>query len=373
MTGPLAEVAAVFLRLGCGAFGGPAAHVALMRREAVEKRRWLEPQAFTDLLGACNLLPGPSSTQLAMALGQRRAGRAGLLVAGLCFLTPAALLSAGLAWAYQRWGGLPQAQGVLAGSRPVVLAVVAQALASLAPTALRKPGQAAAALAALGALLLGWPPLVALLAGGLLLLAWTLRPPGGPLGGVVLGPLLPWAPAAGAPAPPPGLGALAAVCLKLGVVVFGSGYVLLAFLQSELVEQRHWLTPAQLFDAVAAGQLTPGPLFSTVAFIGFLLQGWAGAGVATLAIFLPSFLMVAALGALVPRLNGSPGARAFLDGVNAAAWAAMALLSLVLGRAALGPAWAWAVALAAFLALRRGWEPTLLMVLGALAGWALAA
>jgi chromate transporter len=363
--GALAEVAALFLRLGFSAFGGPGAHVALMQRECVQRRGWLDAHEFTDLLGACNLLPGPGSTQLAMALGQRRAGWPGLWVAGLCFLTPAAALSAGLAWSYLRWGSLPQAQGVLAGLKPVVLALLALALAKLVPAALRKPGQWLGALGAAVLLLGGQPPLAALLAGGLLVLAWRRQSARPALGGAALAP---WAQAAAAVSGAPSLAALSAVFLKLGVVIFGSGYVLLAFLQSELVEQRHWLSPAQLMDAVAAGQLTPGPLFSAAAFIGFLLRGWAGAGLATAAIFLPSFAMVAALGALVPRLARSPSARALLDGVNASAWTALALLCVTLGRAALGAPWAWALALAAFLALRRGWEPTLLMLAGALAG-----
>jgi chromate transporter len=297
MMGPLLEVAALFLRLGLSAFGGPAAHVALMQREAVERRGWISRQGFLDLYAACQLLPGPGSTQLAMALGRVRAGWRGLMVAG-------------------------------------------------------------------------WQPLAALALGGSLNVLWRQRQ------NLQAGLAVPAA-ALSAPAEPlamaaPGLAALGAVFLKLGGLVFGSGYVLVAFLRSELVDQRHWLSPAQLMDAVAAGQLTPGPLFSTAAFVGYLLRGPAGAAVATIAIFLPSFVMVAALGALQPRLQASPLARAFLGGVGAAAWAALAWVGFSLAGSALAAPWAWAVAAAAFVFLRRGWEPLWLMLLAAAAGWALA-
>jgi chromate transporter len=369
----LRDLAGFFLRLGCTAFGGPAAHVALMEREAVVRRRWLTREAFLDQLGATNLIPGPSSTQMAMGIGWRRAGGLGLVVGGCCFILPAALLTLALAWAYVRFGRLPQAQGALYGLKPVVLAVVVQALWNLGRTAFRTPTLLTFGLLALVAGMVGLHPLAVLLGTGFLAVGLALaRRPGTAAGTgwpLVLGSAL--GPAA---APAVGLASLFLLFLKLGAVLFGSGYVLLVFLQADLVDRFHWLTQAQLLDAVAAGQITPGPLFTTATFIGYLLKGVPGAVLATLGIFLPSFLMVAGLGLVVPRLRRSPAAARFLDGVNAAALALMAVVTWTLGRAALVDRWTVLLGLASVaLLVRYRLNATWLVLGGGLAGVALAA
>ncbi|HJU82696.1 MAG TPA: chromate transporter [Holophagaceae bacterium] len=344
----LREVAAFFLRLGLTAFGGPAAHVALMEDEAVRRRGWLSREAFLDRLGAINLLPGPNSTQMAMALGFERAGWRGLLLGGLCFILPAALMAAGCAWAYLRWGALPRAQGLLYGVRPVILAILAQALVSLGRTAVKDRTLALLGLAAALAYAAGLHELAVLGGAGLVMLALRGRPR--PMALV---------------AAPVGLAPLFLAFLKLGAVVFGSGYVLIAFLRADLVARWHWLTEAQLLDAVAVGQITPGPVFTTATFVGFLLRGPWGALLATLGIFLPSFLLVAAVGPLVPKLRKSPSASAVLDGVNVAALALMAVVGLQLAHAALVDRTTVALALAsAVLLLRFRVNPTWI-VLGA--------
>jgi chromate transporter len=318
----LGQVAGFFLRLGFTAFGGPAAHLALMESEAVRRRGWLSRQEFLDRLGAVSLLPGPSSTQMALALGQTQAGLAGLLLGGLCFILPAALMAGACAWAYQRWAALPQAEGLLYGVRPVIVALLGQAMWSLGKAAIRTRFHALLGLLAAAAFALGVHELAVLLGAGLLALAvargWNPRP-----SALAAAPLA------------PGLGAILLVFLKLGAVVFGSGYVLVAFLRADLVTRLHWLTERQLLDAVAVGQVTPGPVFTTATFVGYLLRGPAGAALATLGIFLPSFVMVASLRPLLPRLRRSPGAAALLDGVNVGALALMAVVGVQLGGAAL--------------------------------------
>ncbi|MGA7859583.1 MAG: chromate efflux transporter [Terracidiphilus sp.] len=357
---PFGEILGFFLRLGLTAFGGPAAHIALMEREAVERRRWLSRERFLDLVGACNLLPGPSSTQVAMALGYTRRGWLGLAAAGACFILPASIAVLALAWAYVRYGGLPQTQGLLYGVKPVMVAIVAQAVWRLGRLALRGWALALAGVACFAAVALGAPPFSVLVASGgiALLVAWSRAPKGMALG-------IAWLPAglgggAGAAAAAGagtagsiGLGSIVLVFLKLGVVVFGSGYVLLEFLRADLVDRLHWITNAQLLDAVTAGQVTPGPVFTTATFLGYLLHGWSGAGLATLAIFLPSFLMAGAVGALAGKIRGSKLAAACLDGVNAAAVALMADVALALGRATLIDGWTWALALVSALLLLR--------------------
>ena len=343
---PLGELALVFLRLGTTAFGGPAAHIALMRQEFVERRGWLTEAEFLDLVGASNLIPGPSSTEVAIHIGRQRAGWAGLLLAGLCFILPAALIATALAWVYVRFGGLPQAAGVFYGVKPVIIAVVAQALWMLGRTALKTRLLAAAGLAATILAFLGIPPLPLLFGTGAALgvRGWLRDEPKrnvrpllvlAAVAAVLIGvPLLltvfqpPVSRAASLPA-------LLLVFVKIGSVVFGSGYVLLAFLRVDLVTRLHWLSSAQLLDAVAVGQFTPGPVFTTATFIGYLVAGPWGAAAATLGIFLPAFVYVALSGPLLPRLRHSPTARAFLDGVNVASLALMALVTWQLARAAL--------------------------------------
>lgn len=366
--GRLAEVAALFLKLGTVAFGGPAAHVAMMEDEVVRRRGWLSREDFLDLVGASNLIPGPNSTELAIHIGHRRAGWPGLLTAGLCFILPATAIVWALAWAYARYGTLPAAGALLAGVQPVILAVILQALAGLGRTALKTWqlglfGAIAAALLAAGV-----HELVVLFGCGFAAAAGRRLSAG--LGAALPPPV--WAPlglaAAGAAAPFQ-LSTLFLVFLKIGAVLFGSGYVLIAFLRTELVTRLGWLTESQLLDAVAVGQVTPGPVFTTATFIGYLLGGHAGAAAATAGIFLPAFFFVAISGPLVPRLRSSPAAGAFLDGVNAASLALLALISLQLAATALrGPAAILLAGISAILLLRYRVNATWLILGGAAAG-----
>jgi chromate transporter len=330
----LRDIASVFLKLGTTAFGGPAAHNAMMDNEVVRRRQWLTREQFLDYLGATNLIPGPNSTELAIHIGHARAGWRGLLVAGLCFIMPAVLIVTAIAAAYVRYGSLPRAEAVLYGVKPVVIAVVVQALWALGRTALKRRtlwlvGGGALLVAALGVNEL----LVLLAAAVIMALAHIIRRDANalvflPLSGIA------WS-ATQSAVLPVNLWTMFGVFLKVGSVLFGSGYVLLAFLRADLVERLHWLTPQQLIDAVAVGQITPGPVFTTATFIGYILAGPAGAATATFGIFLPAFVFVALSGPLVPRLRKSPAAGAVLDGVNVASLALMALVTLQLGRSAL--------------------------------------
>jgi chromate transporter len=341
--GRLREVAAVFVKLGVIGFGGPAAHIAMMEDEVVRRRAWLSREAFLDLVGACNLIPGPTSTELAIHLGHRRAGWPGLVVGGLGFIVPAALIVVAAAWAYTRYGALPAVAGVMAGIKPVILAIVAHALWSLGRVAVKTTYLAVIAAAALAAVLLGVHELIVLAAAGVLAAgsrlghraaAWIAVP------GVAAASHVDF-----------GLGPLFLFFAKVGSVLFGSGYVLLAFLRADLVERYGWLTEAQLLDAVAVGQVTPGPVFTTATFIGYVLGGPLAAAVATAGIFLPAFVFVALSGPLIPRLRASPTAGAVLDGVNVASLALMAAVSLELGRVAIVDAPTAALALGALAVL----------------------
>jgi chromate transporter len=334
---PLREIALSFLRLGTIAFGGPAAHIAMMEDEFVRRRGWLSHADFLDMFGASNLIPGPSSTEVAIHIGHQRAGWKGLIVAGTCFILPAMLMVMVCAWIYAVFGALPRIQSVLYGIKPVIIAIVLQALWRLARVAVKNILLAVIALIVTAATLAGENILIILLVAGLMtmLQAWSRErsayahlalPP-------MIRPLL--APAAAAVAGTSvGLSGLFFLFLKFGAVIFGSGYVLLAFLQADLVDRLHWLTQAQLLDAIVIGQVTPGPVFTTATFIGYLLGGVSGALVATLGIFLPGFLLVAASRPLIPRIRGSKIAGAFLDGVNVAAVGLMIGVTCQLGRAA---------------------------------------
>jgi chromate transporter len=376
----LAEVAWAFLRLGTLAFGGPAAHLALMEDEFVRKRRWITPQRFVDLLGATNLIPGPNSTEMAIHIGHARAGRAGLVVAGACFILPATLIVSALAWAYVRFGALPGTGAFLRGMQPVVIAVVLQALVRLAPTALS--GARRGTLGALAALacILGAHELVVLAQAAAAGVLWALvRAPRTPAPPTVLLAGLPVRPhaaalagGAAALAAPAAftLGGLFLVFLKIGSVLFGSGYVLLVFLRADLVERLGWLGEHQLLDAVAIGQVTPGPLFTTATFIGWLLAGPRGAAVATAGIFLPAFVFVALTAPLLPLLRRSRVAAAALDGVNAGSFALMAVVLSQLGRTALADPLAWGIGIASAIALLRfRLNAAWLVLAGGCAGW----
>jgi chromate transporter len=338
----LGEVVRLFLKLGVIGFGGPAAHIALMEDEVVRRRRWLSRDAFLDLLGATYLIPGPNSTEMAIHVGFVRAGWPGLVLGGACFILPAMVITLALAAAYVRYGLLPQTGWILYGVKPVIIAIVVQAVWTLARRAVATPLAGAVALAVLllaihgvnevallFAAALGLPLIRAVAAAGTVrvlaagsLLGLAVSGVGVPVSGpaVTGGTTLLWQ--------------LALIFLKVGSILFGSGYVLLAFLRPELVERTRWLTDSQLLDAIAIGQVTPGPVLTTATFIGYLIAGSAGAVVATVAIFLPSFVFVALSGPFIPRLRRSPWTAGFLDGANAASVALMATVTWELGRAA---------------------------------------
>jgi chromate transporter len=364
----LPALALLFLRLGTTAFGGPAAHLGLMEEEVVRRRRWLTRAQFLDLLGAVNLIPGPNSTELAIHIGLR-AGWAGLLVAGVSFILPAAILVTLLAWAYCTFGELPPVKGLLYGVKPVIIAVVVQAFCRLARTSVRTVLLAAVGLLVIALAALDVDGLLLMLTAGMICATCraVLRRQS-PILGIAAFPL---ANAAGAPVAV-GLWPLFLFFLKVGSVLFGSGYVLLAFLRADLVERWHWITEDELLDAVAVGQLTPGPLFTTATFIGYLLGDVPGAIVATVGIFLPAFFFVAISGPLLPRLRRSPTAGAFLDGVVVASLGLMAVVTWQLAWAALVDAPTIVLTLASALLLLHYRVSSLWLVLGGgLAGWLL--
>jgi len=308
----------------------------------VRRRRWLTHEQFLDLLGITNLIPGPNSTEMVIHIGHERAGVAGMVVAGVAFILPASCIVGVCAWLYVRYGALPQAEGILYGVKPVVIAIIAQALVALCRKAART--RLLMALGVLGAVavFLGLGELETLVLAGTAMafisaartgirqhwagLTVLVAVAGLTLAAILFGPS--WQSAGAKPFSP---ASLFLFFLKVGSVLYGSGYVLLAFIESDLVDRWQWITQAQLLDAVAIGQVTPGPLFTTATFIGFLLAGVTGAAVATLGIFLPSFLFVGAIGFLLPRMRKSVWAGAFLDGVNAASLALMAVVTLQLG------------------------------------------
>lgn len=331
----LRELARLFGKLGFIAFGGPAAHIAMMEDEVVRRRQWMPREHFLDLLGATNLIPGPNSTELAIHIGHARRGLAGLLVAGACFILPAVAIVSAIAWVYVQYGALPEIEGVMRGIKPVIIAVVIQALWGLGKAAVKTPFLGVVGAAAFAASLLGVNELAVLAAAGLVV-ATGRRVRVGSAASLLPLPLLGTSTASATTvATSFGLWPLFLFFLKVGSVLFGSGYVLLAFLRNDLVEHFHWLTESQLLDAIAVGQITPGPVFTTATFIGYVLGGAAGAGVATLGIFLPAFVFVAISGPLVPRLRRSRTAGAVLDGVNVASLALMAVVTLQLGRTAI--------------------------------------
>jgi chromate transporter len=350
----LGEIALVFLKLGTIAFGGPAAHLAMMEEEFVRRRRWITHAEFLDRLATANLIPGPSSTEVAIFIGQLKRGWRGLIVAGCCFIFPAAVIVSVIAWAYVRFGSLPKVEGVLSAIKPAVVAIVIQALGKLGRTGVRTALLAVIAVLAAGLSLLGVSPVLVLVFAGLVSAA-ALAMKNRLLGAVGFPKLAAAALAVTAvgAAFPVGLARLFLSFLKIGSVVFGSGYVLLAFLQTEFVERLHWLTEKQLIDAVAVGQFTPGPLFTTATFIGYVVAGWLGAAIATVGIFLPGFVLVAVSGPLIPRLRRSAAAAAALDGVVAGSLALMAVVAWQLGRACIVNRISWVVFAVSLVALLR--------------------
>ena len=331
----LAEIATLFLKLGITAFGGPAAHVAMMHDEVVKRRKWLDDQQFLDLLGATNLIPGPNSTEMAIHIGLLRAGWLGLIVGGVCFILPAMLIVMALAWAYVQFGSSPTATWLLYGIKPAVIAVIVMALWELGRKAVKGPLTIAVGLGVFALYFLQVNEIALLFAGGLIVMTGAnirrFRQAG--LKSIFL-PLT----ALSAPAlitTSFSLPVLFFTFLKIGAVLYGSGYVLLAFMRADFVTRLGWLTDQQLIDAIAIGQVTPGPVFTTATFVGFILGGTPGALLATLGIFLPSFIFVAISNPLIPKLRNSPWVSGLLDGVNIASLGLIGAVTLELGRASL--------------------------------------
>ncbi|HEV2296360.1 MAG TPA: chromate efflux transporter [Tepidisphaeraceae bacterium] len=384
------EVALLFLRLGFTAFGGPAAHVAMMEDEVVTRRRWIDRQHFLDLLAAINFVPGPNSTELAIHLGLIRAGRAGLVIAGVCFIVPAVLIILPLAWVYCAYGtgpnALPHVEGMMSAIGACVLAIIAAALWRFARTGIRDAFTTTIAIAVAGIGFLpprytGYQPeLVSLALSALAGAIWYGRPraPGSARAALLV---------LGTPLWDPDLGRLGLFFLKVGATLFGSGYVLVSYLKSGLVDQFQWLTEAQLLDAIAIGQITPGPLLTTATFAGYLIGyttfdggvsgGVAGAVIATVAIFLPSFLFILVLGPLLQRIRTNRYARGALDGMNAAVVALILVVTIGLagasffpgGQLHLGNVVLAVTALAALLALHL--NSTWVVLIGGVVGWML--
>jgi len=373
----LAEVATLFLRLGFTAFGGPAAHIAMMREEVVRRRKWISDERFVDLMSITNLIPGPNSTELAIYLGFVRAGWPGLIIGGICFIGPAMLIVLVLAWAYVAYGSLPQVGWLFYGIKPIVIAIIAQVLVGLCRTVLKGVWPVVLALVVLALYLLGINT-IALLFGGALLfgiirwierqyksrskseskissfaLPFSLVSIRGLWQNISITKASVGIVAVAAAAVPYSLPLLFLTFLKIGGTLYGSGYVILAFLRPDFVVNFHWLTDRQLLDAVSIGQFTPGPVFTTATFIGYIVGGWQGALVATLGIFLPSFVFIAIIHPLATSLRRSPWTSTLLDGLNIAAVALMAGVLFQLGRSALIDALTWIIALAAFAVLLR--------------------
>jgi chromate transporter len=367
--GRLGILARLFIRLGFTAYGGPAAHVAMMRDEVVERRKWLDDQHFLDLYGATNLIPGPNSTEMALHIGYLMGGWRGLLVAGVCFIGPAMLLVLGLSWVYVQYGTTPQAAWLLYGIKPVIIALISQALIKLGAKAIKGYLTGGVGIAATLLYFLGINPLLMLVLGGVAVMliqnfdrlrkdrtisAWL---PSLGVGGL-LSASTSYLPST-----------LFFTFLKIGAVLYGSGYVLLAFLQADFVERLGWLSEQQLIDAVAIGQVTPGPVFTTATFIGYILGSFQGAILATVGIFLPSFIFVLLSNPIIPRLRQSPWASSLLDGVNASALGLMAAVTFILGKAAFVDLYSVALAIvAAILLFRFKVNSTWLVIGGALAG-----
>lgn len=337
--GRLKEVALFFLKIGATAFGGPAVHIAIMQREIVKRRQWVDGQKFLDLVGATNIIPGPNSTEMAIHLGLLRAGWSGLVLGGALFIIPGMLVTLALAWAYVQYGSLPQTGWVLYGIKPVVVAIVAQAIWDLGRRAIRGPLMVAVGASVVALYLMGFNEIALLFAGAAVVLLVRSGPRfwgRGGLGTLALLPLL--------KLPALALSSVMATFsqttlflsfLKIGAVLYGSGYVLFAFFNSEFVTRLGWLTDQQLVDTIAAGQVTPGPVFTSATFAGYLMGGWSSALLATLAIFLPSFIFVGLLSRIMPLMRKSWLAGSFLDGVNVSSLGLMAGVTWYLGRTTL--------------------------------------
>ena len=376
----LRALAALFLRLGVIAFGGPAAHIAMMRDEVVDRRRWLTDREFLDLVAATNLIPGPNSTEMAIHLGYRHGGIPGLLVAGVSFIFPAALIVGFIAWGYARYGEAPQVGWLMYGIGPVVIAIVAQAIVKLSLSAVRGAALGLTGGTVLALSILGVNELLLLAAGAVIGLALAIGPRSGAaaLAGFAaavatsVSQVAAQVASAATPDLPFTLTRLTLFFAKVGSVLFGSGYVLLAFLRADLVERWGWLTDQQLIDAITVGQVTPGPVFTTATFIGYLLGGWAGAALATAAIFTPGFVFVALSQPLIPKLRASRSLSGVLDGVVVASLGLMGAVAWTLARTAVVDLpTAIIAAAAAGLLLWKQPNSTWLILAGAATGWLL--
>lgn len=385
----LGQLAALFFKLGVIGFGGPAAHIAMMEDEVVEKRKWIDRQHFLDLVGATNLIPGPNSTEMAIHVGYVRSGLAGLFIAGICFLFPAILITAFFAWLYVAFGDLPDVAPFLIGIKPVVIVIILNALWRLGKKAAKGWRLYVIGTIVLAAVLLGLGEVYALLLGGVLGMFWLKfsqkKPPAAGTSVAILFGLtaviamsVPLAEAvvaaaqAGSEQVPVTLTRLGLFFLKVGSILYGSGYVLIAFLEGELVNQWHWLTEQQLLDAIAIGQLTPGPVLSTSTFIGYVIAGMSGALIATIAIFLPSFLFVAILNPIVPRLRKIDWTAAFLDAINMSALALMVAVTLALVQTVMVTWQTWLIAvIAAVLIFKWKINAFWLVLGGSLLSWLL--
>ena len=365
---PLAEVAGLFLRLGFTAFGGPAAHIGIMHDEVVVKRKWLTDDEFLDLLGATNLIPGPNSTEMAIHIGFRRAGWPGLIAGGLGFILPATFIVLFLSWLYTLYGTTPQAGWLLYGIKPVVVAIIIQALWTLSSKTLKNRAVLVIGLIVFGLYFLAINEVLLLFGAGLVYMLISNIRRIRLLDSSALFPL--GALAITQAAVPFTYPTLFLTFLKIGSVLYGSGYVLLAFLRSDFVLRLGWITDQQLLDAVAIGQVTPGPLFTAATFIGYILGGTPGALLATLGIFLPSFILVAISNPLIPRIRGSVWAGSLLDGVNAAALGLMAAVTFQLAVASLQDVFTALISIVSLiLLLRYKINTTWLILGGAIAGF----
>ena len=376
-SGSVTEVVTLALKLGLTAFGGPAAHIAMLRDEIVTRRGWMTDTYFLDLLAATNLIPGPNSTEMVIHAGYHRAGWRGLFAGGVFFILPAALITLGFAWVYERYGTTPRLESFLYGVKPVVIAVILQAIWGLGRSIATKPLLLVVSVVALALSLLGMNELVVLIGLGVAVMVARVVSERGAAGVLLYLPVdrellvrsAELAPAVVTAAEPYSPVRLFLELLKIGATLYGTGYVLLSFLQQDLVENLGWLTEQQLLDAVAVGQFTPGPVFTTATFVGYLVGGWGGAALATLGIFLPAFILVGLTHSLVSKLRSSPWAAGFLDGVSAAAVGMMASVTLILGRAALVDPFTIVLALlAALLLIRTRVNSAWLILAGGLLG-----
>ena len=368
------ELILLFLKLGATAFGGPAAHIAMIEEEVVRRRSWITHDEFLDLLGATYLIPGPNSTEMAIHIGYRRAGWRGLLAAGVCFTLPAVFITMFLARFYTLYGSLPQLQPFVSGIHPAIIAIMVGAITRLGKPVLKSRFSSVLCVFVLLLSLAGIDEVLLLVLAGAFGLLWSLRGKlrQSTMALVALIPLIS-VQVAGSPATTAVHASLAGIglfFLKVGSVLYGSGYVLVAYLQGGLVDTRHWITQTQLFDAIAVGQITPGPVLSTATFVGYLMLGVPGALVATIGIFLPSFFFVFAINPLIPKMRKSPLAGGFLDGVSAASVSLMLAVAIKLALAGLTGFGEWIIFLAAAIAvavwkINAAW----IVIASAILGW----